>query len=268
MIGALRYEWVRLTSIRSTWWLSIGALLLAGGISFLWSLAYDDPQSIRDLGRPAVSAAVITQGGSTGFVPLLVAYVLGMLGVFTFGHEYRHGMIRATLTALPQRYNVLLAKIIVTALWAAVVSSGCLLLGAFWGYVKGGDQGFSITAYGMPRVMLGYVLYVTMFTLIGLGVAAIIRNQAGAIVFMLVVPLVLESVLRLVLVLASIFNSIEGVVRFFPFDAGGQMLIKFPINADFTGPEPLKPLPGGLVMAVFLVLVMTIATASFVKRDA
>jgi len=42
-----------------------------------------------------------------------VAYVLGMLGVFTFGHEYRHGMIRATLTALPQRYNVLLAKIVI-----------------------------------------------------------------------------------------------------------------------------------------------------------
>ncbi len=268
MIGALRYEWVRLTSIRSTWWLTLGALFVAGGVSFLWSLTFSDRQSMRELGRPAVDAAVITQGGSTGFVPLLVAYVLGILGVFTFGHEYRHGMIRATLTALPQRYNVLLAKIIVTALWAAVVSAGCLLLGALWGYVNGGDQGFSITADGMPRVMLGYILYITMFTLVGLAVAAIIRNQAGAIVFMLVVPLVIESVLRLVLVIPDFFNGVEGVVQFFPFDAGSQMLIKFPINADFTGPKPLDPLPGGLVMAVFLVLVMAIATASFVKRDA
>jgi hypothetical protein len=85
---------------------------------------------------------------------------------------------------------------------------------------------------------------------------------------MLVVPLVIESVLRLVLVIPDFFNGVEGVVQFFPFDAGSQMLIKFPINADFTGPKPLDPLPGGLVMAVFLVLVMAIATASFVKRDA
>jgi hypothetical protein len=26
--------------------------------------------------------------------------VIGLLGVFSMGHEYRHGMIRATLTAL------------------------------------------------------------------------------------------------------------------------------------------------------------------------
>ena len=268
MIGALRYEWVRLTTIRSTWWLTFGALFVAGGVSFLWSLTFGDLASMRELGREPVYAAVITQGGSTGFVPLLVAYVLGILGVFTFGHEYRHGMIRATLTALPQRYNVLLAKIIVTAFWSAAVSAGCLLLGVFWGYVKGGDQGFAITADGIPRVMLGYIAYVTMFTLIGLAVAAIIRNQAGAIVFMLVVPLVIESVLRLVLVIPDFFNGVEGVVQFFPFDAGSQMLIRFPINADFTGPKPLDPLPGGLVMALFLVVVMAIATASFVKRDA
>ncbi len=43
-----------------------------------------------------------TIGASTGLAPLFIAYIIGLLGVFSTGHEYRHGMIRATLTAVPE----------------------------------------------------------------------------------------------------------------------------------------------------------------------
>lgn len=269
MIGALRYEWVRLTTLRSTWWLTGASIFVAGGVSYLWSLALNSNDAMRGLGRPAAFAAVLTQGASTSAIPLLVAYIMGLFGVFTFGHEYRHGMIRATLTALPQRSNVLAAKIIVTAAWAGLVAVICLALGALWGFVSGSDVNFSLTVSGVPRVMLGYVIYVVMFTLIGLGVAAIVRNQAGAIVIMLVVPLVLETVLRLVIVVPDMFNSIQGVVQFFPFDAGNQMYVLFPV--DFSapiGPLPLDPLPGGVVMSVFMLLVLAVGGGLFVVRDA
>jgi ABC-2 type transport system permease protein len=269
MIGALRYEWVRLTTLRSTWWLTGASIFVAGGVSYLWSLALNNNDAMQGLGRPAAFAAVLTQGASTSAIPLLVAYIMGLFGVFTFGHEYRHGMIRATLTALPQRSNVLAAKIIVTAVWAGLVAVICLALGALWGFVSGSDVNFSVTVTGVPRVMLGYVIYVIMFTLIGLGVAAIVRNQAGAIVIMLVVPLVLETVLRLVIVLPDMFNSIQGVVQFFPFDAGGQMYVLFAV--DFSapiGPLPLDPLPGGVVMSVFMLLVLAVGGALFFIRDA
>jgi ABC-2 type transport system permease protein len=269
MIGALRYEWVRLTTLRSTWWLTGASIFVAGGVSFLWSLALDNNDEMRGLGHPAAFAAVLTQGASTSRIPLLVAYIMGLFGVFTFGHEYRHGMIRATLTALPQRSNVLAAKIIVTAGWAGLVAVICLALGALWGYVNGSEVNFSITVGDVPRVMLGYVVYVVMFTLIGLGVAAIVRNQAGAIVIMLVGPLVLETVLRLVIVLPDMFNGIQGVVQFFPFDAGNQMYVLFPV--DFMspiGPLPLDPLPGGVVMSVFMLLILALGGGLFVVRDA
>jgi len=269
MIGALRYEWVRLTTLRSTWWLTGASIFVAGGVSFLWSLALDNDDAMRGFGHPAAFAAVLTQGASTSAIPLLVAYIMGLFGVFTFGHEYRHGMIRATLTALPQRSNVLAAKIIVTAGWAGLVAVICLALGALWGYVNGSEVNFSMTAGDVPRVMLGYVVYVVMFTLIGLGVAAIVRNQAGAIVIMLVVPLVLETVLRLVIVVPDMFNGIQGVVQFFPFDAGNQMYVLFPV--DFSspiGPVPLDPLPGGVVMSVFMLLILALGGGLFVVRDA
>jgi ABC-2 type transport system permease protein len=269
MIGALRYEWVRLTTLRSTWWLTGASIFVAGGVSYLWSLALNNNDAMRGLGRPAAFAAVLTQGASTSAIPLLVAYIMGLFGVFTFGHEYRHGMIRATLTALPQRSNVLAAKIIVTAAWAGLVAVICLALGALWGFVSGSEVNFSVTVTGVPRVMLGYVIYVIMFTLIGLGVAAIVRNQTGAIVIMLVVPLVLETVLRLVIVVPDMFNSIQGIVQFFPFDAGGQMYVLFPVDFNAPiGPLPLDPLPGGVVMSVFMLLVLAVGGTLFVIRDA
>lgn len=269
MTGALRYEWARITSIRSTWWLTAVALALSFGFSLLIGYGLSSESELSLTGFSPSFAAVITQGASTGFVPVLVAYLMGLLGVFSFGHEYRHGMIRATLTAVPRRFQVVLAKAAVVALWSAVVSVACVGLGALAGYVMIGGAGFTVSADEVPRVMLGYVVYTVLFTLVGLGVAAVIRHQAGALGLLFLLPLVVENVLRLVITLPSAFDDIEGVVRYFPFDAGSQMLVLFPLDANLpVGPPPLDPLPGGLTFGLFTVALLALASAMFVTRDA
>ena len=101
MIDALRYEIVRLRTIRSTYWLIGIPLSLQLLISMLiaWRLPESGPLS----GGDDSFAILVTIGASLGVAPLFIAYVMGLLGVFSMGHEYRHGMIRATLTALPSR---------------------------------------------------------------------------------------------------------------------------------------------------------------------
>jgi ABC-type transport system involved in multi-copper enzyme maturation permease subunit len=204
---------------------------------------------------------VITQGASTGFAPVLVAYLMGLIGVFTFGHEYRHGMIRATLTAVPRRWTVLGAKALVVLGWALVVSVLCLALGVLAGQITLRGVGFSVTGGDLPRVMAGFVVYVCLFTLVGLAIAAL-----G---LLLLIPLVVENVLRLVITLPDAFNDVEGVVRYFPFDAGSRMLVLFPLNAgEVFGPIPLGPLMGGVTFAVFTVVVLALGGLLFVRRDA
>jgi ABC-2 type transport system permease protein len=267
--GALRYEWARITTIRSTWWLTGMALLVSFGFSLLIGYGFKSSPDQQLNGFSASYAAVITQGASTGFVPVLVAYLMGLLGVFAFGHEYRHGMIRATLTAVPRRGHVMVAKLLVVVAWAAVVAVAALLLGALAGQVMLGQYGFSLTAPDVPRVLLGYLIYVVLFTIVGLAIAVLIRHQAGALGLLFLLPLVIETVLRLVITLPPAFNSIEGVVRYFPFGAGERMLVLFPVDANPPiGPPPLSALPGGITFAIFTALLLAVGTVLFFRRDA
>ena len=269
MIGALRYEWVRIATIRSTWWLTAIAAVSAFGVSLLIANGLKAAADLSGAALPASSAAVITQGSSTGFAPLLVAFLMGLVGVFSFGHEYRHGMIRATLTAVPQRWQVLVAKVAVVVAWSGAVATGCLALGVVAGELAIGDTGFSAGAEEVPRVMVGYVLYTVLFTLVGLAIAMVIRHQAGALGLLFLLPLVVEGIIRLVITLPSAFDDIEGVVRYLPFEAGSQMLVLFPLNANLPlGPPPLDPLPGGLTFATFTAVVIAVGAALFVRRDA
>ena len=179
-------------------------------------------------------------------------------------------MIRATLTAVPRRWQVVTAKLAVVVGWSAVVAVACLVMGVIAGEIMMGSTGFSVAAEEVPRVMLGYAVFVVLFTVVGLGIAMVIRHQAGALALLFLLPLVVEGVLRLVITLPTTFDSIEGVTRYFPFSAGGRMLSLFPLNADSSafGPPPLDPLPGGITFAVFTALTLVLGTALFFRRDA
>ena len=118
MIDALRYEWVRIRTIRSTYWITGVAILLPVLLSFLVAMASsfaaknEDTPSVDELTflLPALATQFASLQG-----PYMVAYIATIIGVFAWGHEYRHGMIRATLTAQSSRSNVWVAKHLV--LW-------------------------------------------------------------------------------------------------------------------------------------------------------
>jgi ABC-2 type transport system permease protein len=271
MIDALRYELMRLRTIRSTYWLIGIAFFLQLSISILiaWALPSSGPQSGGD--RPI--GILVTLGGSAGF-PLFVAYVLGLLGVFAMGHEYRHGMIRATLTALPSRSTVLAAKIIVTAVASMLVALACALLSLLIAAM------FSVgmpTFGGFRDITLGVMLFTALFALSGLAFAAITRNQTAAIALILLLPSVVEEVAKGVVVIIRAVSDepldkggMAALLKFLPYDAGSQMFTQFSID-DFLEPfgvVSFGPLGGGLVMATFVAILLAASAALFLRRDA
>src|SRR6185436_3453669 len=113
MNDALRYEWTRIRTIRSTWWLTGSALAIALLISVLlgWVGHHDfsrNGASAEDV--DGLGPFLVTQFAASGQIPSLVGFLVAMIGIFAWGHEYRHGMIRASLTALNSR----------SALWTEV----------------------------------------------------------------------------------------------------------------------------------------------------
>jgi ABC-2 type transport system permease protein len=272
MIDALRYEYMRLRTIRSTYWL-IGialALQLVFAVLIAWSLE----RSTSFAGGDQTFDVLATIGGSTG-APLLMAYVVGLLGVFSTGHEYRHGMIRATLTAIPNRTHVFWAKVISTAVIAAVTAVLCVLIGLLCIAIFGLDMP---SASGFAETTVGIVLYTALFALSGLAYAAIVRNQTAAVALLMLVPSLLEFIVQSIVVIIKTNSAdprgsggITEILKYLPYDAGSQMYVQSSIDGFVQralGAEPFGALGGGIVMGVFVAALLAAGYALFLRRDA
>ena len=268
--GALRYEWTRITTIRSTYWLSALAVLLGLALSFVAAMGASfafrsaNPPTAGDLGP--FDQGVVTQFAAFG-APYFVAYLLAMVSVFAWGHEYRHGMVRATLTALSSRTASWAAKFVVVGLWVAAVTALTVLGSAGVGWLWLHDDGVDMFNGGTWPLMFWTTVYAVLFSWVAAGFTALLRNQTAALVLLFVWPLAIENVVRLVFEVVPTLRPHAGLARFLPFDAGGRIINSLE-SADTVFGNPL-PLLGGLV--VFGGLAVTVMVASLVlfrRRDA
>lgn len=263
MTDALRFEWVRIRTLRSTYWLIGLGILLSGGVALIIAIATRsdaDPLDVVTVGN------VLTGGGSFAlpFIPI----VLTIIGLFATGHEYRHGTIQPTLMAIPQRSRLLIAKILVVAAVAvaAVILSLAVNLAIgliFWGEMPNlGDD-------PLNQALPGYVVYTVLSAVMGLALALLFRSLPAAIVVVFLVPLVVEG---LIIGLSNVpaLDWLIPVVRFLPFTAGGLLLAME--TPDFGPLTPDYDLFGrwasGGVFALFTGLILAVAWVLFQKRDA
>src|SRR5262245_32499954 len=102
-----RMEWIKLRSLRSTWWTLAISAAASIGIGVAVGLSTKDASG--DLTNNALG------GQAAGLL------LTGVLGVLTMTSEYTSGMIRATLAAAPNRWRVLAAKAAVFGVMALVL---------------------------------------------------------------------------------------------------------------------------------------------------
>jgi len=261
MKDALRYEWMRLRTLRSTWWLT-GLSLLIAGLLGLPALGLKGQLTIIDYGD------LVTGGGGAVF---LVAILLSIIGVFAIGHEYRYGTIRPTLSALPRRSAVLAAKVLVVAGYVAVVTILSMVLRYCVALIILGHRLLDLGLFPTPmaRVWTGALVYTVIFALVGFALAALFRSIPAAIVTVIVLPLVAENVIRGLLGL-HVFHSIRGLAKAMPFSSGAQIFRYRPVdNGGPTGFTTLpSPVDGLLIFIGFLAVVLGLSWVLFEKRDA
>ncbi|WP_438352803.1 ABC transporter permease subunit [Microbacterium sp. CJ88] len=214
----LRSEWIKVTSLRSTWW-SLGiAAVLSIGISMLIASAS------RELGAgyPAVSAIL----SPTQFTML----VAGILGAIVVTGEYSTGMIRSTLTAQPRRGAVLAAKAVVVSLLMALTTAivyAIAIVGTAPILTEGID--WSDARASIVPLALG-VLAMVCFTLLGLGFGFIVRNGAGAIAITVGVLFVLPIVLTLFSLGGEAWRWVVDLTQYLPSNAAAA--VSSPGNDD------------------------------------
>jgi ABC-2 type transport system permease protein len=177
---AVHAEWTKLRTVPGTGWLLLGAAALTAAFSVL--------------AVAAVSAATAPPGLDVTKQSLIGVHVgqlvFVILAVTVISGEYGTGMIRGTFAAMPGRGTVLAAKAAVVA--AAVLVAGTAgVLGSFIaGRIMLSRNGFtesagyrllSLADGATLRAVAGSVLYLTLISLLGLGVATLVREPATAI---------------------------------------------------------------------------------------
>ena len=109
---------------------------------------------------------------------------------------------------------------------------------------------------GVQTCALPILVLYAVYSLVGLGVGAIIRATAGAITLVVVWPVIVESILTVVL---------PRIGKWLPFNAGSQLTSTDPtINPR----EALTPRAGGLVFLIFALVLLAVGTALVSWRDA
>jgi ABC-2 type transport system permease protein len=164
-----RMEWIKLRSLRSTWWTL--AITVGGAVAMAVVIGANTRNRAGDL----------TNNALAGVVPGLL--LTGVLGVLTMTGEYTSGMIRATLAAVPRRPLVVAAKAAVFG----VVALGAGEAASLISFLAGGAalrHGIPAPSLAQPGVLRAVLLAGASFSLIGLlglGLGAIVRHTAAAI---------------------------------------------------------------------------------------
>ncbi|MDW4572785.1 ABC transporter permease [Microbacterium sp. M3] len=242
----LRSEWIKITTLRSTWW-SLGiTALLSIGISMMIASASAEFGG----GYPAVSAIL----SPTQFTML----VAGILGAIVITGEYSTGMIRSTLTAEPRRGAVVAAKAVVVGVLIALttVVIYAVALAATAPFVAEGID-WSDPAQSSIPLALGVVSMV-VFTLIGLGFGFILRNGAGAIAVTVGVLFVLPIVFSLFGMFGESWSWVADLAEYLPMNAA----------AEATGPGAEELLAPVLTLAAWALVPLVGGWAVLRSRDA
>ncbi|WP_456696050.1 ABC transporter permease subunit [Aeromicrobium sp. P5_D10] len=223
---ALRAEWVKLWSVRSTWW-TMGALIVLGaGLTTVicWGnadwLANESPSAGGES-----PGSFITWGM---MIAQVCAVIVGALAVTS---EYGTGMIRTSFAAVPRRGMVFLTKAIVVCGVLFVIGTLTALAGYFGGNYFLDREGIGLALEGdVARSMYGSGLFVATLGLLAMAVGFLVRHTAAAISIVLATVFVIGQMVMLVP------GSLgEWLTKLMPGNAASSLVSPVSFNPDALG---------------------------------
>lgn len=268
-----RMEWIKVASLRSTWFV----LLLAAAATIFINLngVHSELQYLdRDLAEPTM---VMPDGSVFHFYfnPIFralsrIAVQLMMLGgaaigALTMFGEFSTGQVRTTFAAVPKRGSVVAAKITVLCAMTTVLALVVSLVSFFGGeaMVASRHVGTSITNHNAQIAIAAYTLVVPICALIGMLFGALIRNATASIV----------AVVAFLFLLPAFFGGdryrwVVEIGHLFPGNAEDTLTFWHADPHQTMGKWPASDTHAWLVYAGWTVISIVVATVVVKKRDA
>jgi ABC-2 type transport system permease protein len=251
----LRSEWVKLRSVRSTFWALTVTVVLGVGLGAVIS-------AVTGHAYATLSVAAKLSWDPTGYSQAGVAIAslaIVVLGVLCISSEYSSGMIRTSLIAVPKRGRVLAAKSLVFAGVTFVVGEVTCFAAFFAGQalISGHAPTASLGDPGVARAVAGGGLYLAALAVLSVAAGALLRHPVAAIASMIAVLLVLPGIAQ-----ALPESWRNPVTEFWPTQAGSQL------TSVHHAAHTVAPWPGFGVMCLFVAIVYAIAWTLLDRRDA
>lgn len=259
--GALRSEFTKIRSVRSTRWTLLAVIVLTVVLGAV--AVYGQAKSHR---APYFDPTAWSLGGVW-----LTELLIGVIGTLVITSEYATGMIRTSLTVLPRRGMLVAAKAVVLAAVAFVTGLIASFASFFTGQAIMSSHHISTTIGhpGVVRAIVGGALYLTVGALLALGIGLLIRHTAAALATAV-------AVLFLLPIAGSLLphRLQDQVDKWLPTAAGAQLWTvnhaphlnsASPIGA--SGPM-LAPWTGFAVFCGYAAMALAAGLISFRKLDA
>jgi hypothetical protein len=252
-MSAIRYELVRIRSLRATWWGALALIALAAGATWV---------AARQAGAVPIGsgevARLVTAG--PGHTPVLVPVVI-LAAALACAREQRRDALPALFLALPRRGRTFLAKIATTALAGAAVAVLAVLASAFVARAVFGVP-LPESAWTEPpaaRILAGFVAYTMLAAVAGLAIGTLTRGAPLLAVAAAALPIGAERLLAAA-IRAGVPQADPDLVRYLPFRAADRVLA--------VDGASLSPLTGLAVFAATTLVLTALALLTFVRRRA
>ena len=251
MIHLLRAEWRKVITTKLGWGMLLGAMALAA----LGVVAQIASNGVRgNISLPLSAAATQRSIAASASSAYLFSVVVGIILITT---EFRHFTSRPTFLIEPRRGLVIVAKLIVAAFVGIIYGVACAALTAAIMAPWLGAMGITIhwVEDGVLLSMLGDLVVIAVFAVVGIGVGVLVRNQIAAVIGALVYLFVLEPLIDIIPVVKNAYPYLPGA-------AAGAIT-----GASRGNLSHLDPVQGGLVLLGWGLLFAGCGWLLTIRRD-
>lgn len=245
--GVVDSEWLKARSLRSTWYITaglVGAVVGIGTINAVGAvLGKADPQAPADPLAGALTGIGLAQ---------LLAAALGILAVTG---EYATGTIRPSLSAVPRRPALVVAKALVAG--ALTLAAGLAAVAASFtlAHVIADRDALAANATESTvlRALAGAAVYLCLTTVVGAACGWLVRSTMGATALVV-------AILYLPGLLALVVPGGDDATPYLPANAGSALLQLEPTTL-------LSPLAGLAVLTAYSAGITALAAVRLNRGD-
>ena len=256
LVDTTRSEMLKFRTVRATFIGLATLVVLTIGLAVLITVVIRTNWSQRSLADKLAFDPVATSLAGIFFAQ----FAVGVMGARFITAEYASGAIRTTLTAVPRRVHLVLAKAIVLLVTFFVVSEAVVFAAFITGqsiYRSGHLPSVSLADSTVLRAVIMAGVYLTLLTLIGFGLGLILRTTSVTISVYVTILLIIPIIVNF---LPSSWQ--DHITKYLPSNLGESMLSQTPSVRSFAWGT------AAILLAIYCAVIVAVGAVTLVRRDA